>query len=153
MFLYLVQHGKAKNEEEDLARPLSDNGIAEVKKIASFISRLDITVEEVLHSSKLRAKQTAEILAESLAIMNDVSEADSLAPLDDPALWADKLKRKTLSLMLVGHLPHLARLSSLLLSGDKEKSIIAFKMGGVVCLKRDDAGTWTLQWIITPEII
>ena len=152
MFLYLVQHGKAKNEEEDLARPLSDNGIAEVKKIASFISRLDITVEEVLHSSKLRAKQTAEILADSLAVTKGISEADGLAPLDDPALWAEKLKSKTHSLMLVGHLPHLAKLSSFLLIGDKERSTIAFRMGGVVCLKKDDAGTWTMQWMITPEI-
>ena len=152
MFLYLVQHGKAKNEEEDPARPLSDSGIVEVKKIASFISGLEITVEEVFHSSKLRAKQTAEILADSLTITKGVSEADSLAPLDDPVLWAEKLKSKTYSIMLVGHLPHLARLSSILLIGDKEKSIIAFKMGGVVCLKKDDAGMWALQWMITPEI-
>ena len=153
MYLYLVQHGKAKSKEEDPARPLSDIGKAEVKKISSFISRLAITVEEVLHSSKLRAKQTAKILADSVSIIKGISEADGLAPLDDPALWVETLKSKTLSLMLVGHLPHLAKLSSSLLVGDKEKGIIAFKMGGLVCLKRDDAGCWNLQWMITPEIL
>jgi len=153
MFLYLVQHGDAKKEEEDPARPLSDKGIEDVKKVASFMFRLKITVEEVLHSSKLRARQTAEIIADSLNITKGVSETEGLAPLNEPILWAEKLKTKTHSLMLVGHLPHLGKLSSFLLSGDKEKSIIAFKMGGVVCMKRDDSGTWTLQWIITPEII
>ena len=153
MFLYLVQHGDAKKEEEDPARPLSDKGIEDVKKVASFMFRLKITVEEVLHSSKLRARQTAEIIADSLNITKGVSETEGLAPLNEPILWAEKLKTKTHSLMLVGHLPHLGKLSSFLLSGDKEKSIIAFKMGGVVCMKRDDSGTWTLQWIITPEIV
>ena len=153
MFLYLVQHGDAKKEEEDPARPLSDKGIEDVKKVASFMFRLKITVEEVLHSSKLRARQTAEIIADSLSIKKGVSETEGLAPLNEPILWAEKLKTKTHSLMLVGHLPHLGKLSSFLLSGDKEKSVIAFKMGCVVCIKRDDAETWTLQWMITPEIV
>jgi phosphohistidine phosphatase len=153
MFLYLVQHGDAKKEEEDPARPLSHKGIEDVKKVASALSRLNITVEEVLHSGKLRARQTAEIIADSLNITKGISETDGLAPLNEPILWAEKMKTKTHSLMLVGHLPHLAKLSSYLLSGDKEKGIIAFKMGGVVCMKRDDAGTWTLQWMITPEIV
>ncbi len=153
MFLYLVQHGAAKREEEDPARPLSDRGIEDVKRVASFISRLDIAVEEVLHSSKLRAKQTAEILTGSLQATKSVSETESLAPLDEPTIWSEKLKTKNHSLMLVGHLPHLGKLSSLLLCSDKENGVIAFKMGGVVCLKRDEAGTWTLQWMITPEIV
>jgi phosphohistidine phosphatase len=153
MFLYLVQHGDAKKEEEDPARPLSDKGVADIKKVASFISRLNITIDEVLHSGKLRARQTAEIIADSMNITKGVSETEGLAPLNEPVLWAEKLQTKTHSLMLVGHLPHLGKLSSFLLSGDKENSIIAFKMGGVVCMKRDDSGTWTLQWMITPEIL
>lgn len=153
MLLYLVQHGDAKREEEDPSRPLSDKGIEDVKRVASYISRLNIEVEEVLHSGKLRAKQTAELVAGNLRMAKGASETNGLAPLDDPGLWAERLKAKTNPLMLVGHLPHLGRLSSLLLCGDKEKNIIAFKMGGIVCLKRDDAGTWSLQWMITPEIL
>ncbi len=153
MFLYLVQHGEAKREEEDPARPLSDKGIEDVKRVASFASRLEITVEEVLHSGKLRARQTAEILADYLKVTKGVSESVGLAPLDDPTFWAEKLKTKENSLVLAGHLPNLGWLSSLLLSGDKEKNIIAFKMGGIVCLRRDDAGKWSLQWMITPEIL
>ena len=153
MFLYLVQHGDAKREEEDPARPLSDKGIEDVKKVASFIDRLNITIEEVLHSSKLRARQTAEIIADSLRITKDVLETEGLSPLDEPAIWFENLKSKTHSLMLVGHLPHLGKLSSFLLCGDKEKSIISFKMGGIVCMKREGAGIWTLQWMVTPEIL
>jgi phosphohistidine phosphatase len=153
MFLYLVQHGEAKRDEEDPTRPLSDKGVEDVKKIASFLSGLKITVEDVLHSNKLRAKQTAEILADSLVITKSVSEADGLAPLNDPNIWAERLKGKKESTMLVGHLPHLGKLSSFLLSGDQGKNIIAFTMGSAVCMKRDDEGAWTLQWMVTPEIV
>jgi phosphohistidine phosphatase len=153
MLLYLVQHGDAKREEEDPPRPLSDKGREDVKKVASYVSRLTIEVDKVLHSGKLRAKQTAELLAEKLKIAKGVSETDGMAPLDDPGLWAERLKARTNSLMLVGHLPHLARLSALLLCGDMGKNPIAFKMGGIVCLRRDDGGKWSLQWMITPEIV
>lgn len=153
MILYLIQHGEAKREEEDPTRPLSEKGVEDVKTLASFLSRLGVKVEELLHSNKLRARQTAEILANSLRLTKDISEADGLAPLDDPSIWTERLKGKKESLMLVGHLPHLGKLLSFLLSGDKEKTIIAFKMGSAVCMKKDDTGAWTLQWMITPEII
>lgn len=153
MFLYLVQHGEAKREEDDPSRSLSDKGREDVKRIASYVSRLNITVEEVLHSGKQRAKQTAEILAGSVKMTKGLLEADGLAPLEDPEKWAERLKNRTNPVMLVGHLPHLGRLSSLLLSGDKEKNIVAFKMGGVVCLKRDDEGKWSTQWMVIPDIV
>lgn len=153
MFLYLVQHGEAKREEEDPLRPLSDKGIEDVQRVASYISRLNVEVKEVFHSGKVRAKQTAELLSDNMRIAKGVSQTDGLAPLDDPELWAERLKGKKESLMLVGHLPHLGKLSSLLLSGDKDKNIIAFKMGGIVCLKRDEVGMWSLQWMITSEIL
>ncbi len=152
MFLYLVQHGEAKKEEEDPSRPLSDKGVEDVKRVGSYISRLNLEVKEIFHSGKARAKQTAELLAGNMRIAKGVTQTDGLAPLDDPGVWAERLKKKKESLILVGHLPHLGKLSSLLLSGDKEKNIIAFKMGGIVCLKRDEVGMWTLQWMITPEM-
>ena len=32
MFLYLVQHGDAKREEEDPARPLSEKGLRDISQ-------------------------------------------------------------------------------------------------------------------------
>ena len=153
MLLYLVQHGDAKSEQEDPSRPLSDKGTLDVKHVASHIYRLNVEVEEVLHSGKLRAKQTAEIMAEKLKIKKGISETDGLAPLNDASIWAERFKKRTDSLMLVGHLPHLGKLASLLLCNEKERNVVSFKMGGIVCLKRDDAGSWSLQWMITPETL
>jgi len=44
------------------------------------------------------------------------------------------------------------KLASLLLCGDKEKKLIDFKMGGLVCLTRFDGARRAIQWMLTPEI-
>jgi phosphohistidine phosphatase SixA len=54
--------------------------------------------------------------------------------------------------MLVGHLPHLARLGALLLTGDMAKNVINFKMAGLVCLGRRADGSWALEWMISALI-
>jgi phosphohistidine phosphatase len=43
-------------------------------------------------------------------------------------------------MMLVGHLPHLARLAGLLLAGDPDRPVIAFGQGGLVGLERGPVG-------------
>jgi phosphohistidine phosphatase len=153
MFLYLVQHAEAKREEEDPARPLSEKGSQDIARVAAYIAQLNISIDKIFHSTKLRAKQTAGILFENLKPMKGISEIDGLSPLDDPHIWAVRLKDLREDVILAGHLPHLARLASLLLSGHADKNIVSFKMGCIVCLKKDDAGIWSLQWMLTPEVI
>ena len=64
-----------------------------------------------------------------------------------------RLAETTEDIMLVGHLPHLSKLSSLLLTGNEDLEIIEFIMAGIVCLERDKSGRWTVRWMITPETI
>lgn len=84
MFLYLVQHGEAKREDEDPARGLSKKGRDDALKVAAFVERMKIPVTRILHSNKARAQQTAQILAGLLKPKKGVSETDGLAPMDDP---------------------------------------------------------------------
>ncbi len=153
MYIYLVQHAEAKREEEDPTRPLSEKGLQDITRVASYVSQIDIKINKIFHSTKLRAKQTAEVLFENLRPLKGISEVDGLSPLDEPNIWAERLKDVPDDLFLVGHLPHLARLASLLLCGNADKNIVSFRMAGIVCLKRDDAGTWSLQWMLTPEVV
>lgn len=153
MFLYLVQHAEAKREEEDPLRPLSEKGLRDIKKVAFHVSRLRINVDRIIHSGKLRAKHTAEVLSEKLKPSKGLSDSDGIAPLDDPKIWAERLKGIKENIMLVGHLPHLGKLASLLLSGSADKGIVEFRMAGIVCLKRDDKGVWSLQWMLTPDVV
>ena len=82
-----------------------------------------------------------------------MSEVDGLAPMDNPDIWAGRLKDVPDDIILVGHLPHLARLASVLLCGDADRNPVSFRMAGIVCLRKDDKGTWSLQWMLTPEIV
>jgi len=153
MFVYLVQHAEAKSEKEDPSRSLSEEGMRDIKKVASYVSQYNPKIHKIFHSTKLRAKQTAEVLSEHLKSAKGVSEVDGLAPLDDPGIWAQRLKDIPEDVILVGHLPHLDKLASLLLCGDKDKNVVSFKMAGIVCLKRTDIELYALQWMVTPEIV
>lgn len=157
MKLYLVQHAEAKKKEEDKERSLSEKGIKNIKKVASFITEnIKIKPSKIFHSGKTRARQTAEVLAKYLNPTNGISEAKGLAPLDDPSIWAERIaeiKEIKEEIMLVGHLPHLSKLSSLLLCQHENKNIINIQMGGIVCLQRDELANWSVDWIVTPGIL
>jgi phosphohistidine phosphatase len=91
MKVYFVRHGEAVSSGVDPQRPLSEQGRADIRKIASFIKPLGITVEHVWHSGKLRAAQTAEILAESVSVEKDCSAHENLGPNDDVTIIADEI--------------------------------------------------------------
>jgi len=65
-YLYLVQHGAAKTESEDPRRSLTSEGRRAVERMADFLSTLHVSLDRIEHSEKLRARQTAEILAARL---------------------------------------------------------------------------------------
>jgi len=154
MKLYFVQHAESKRKEEDHTRSLSDRGWEDIRKTANYAKEhLRIKVEQIVHSGRLRAKQTAEVLAEHLNPPNGVKTDINLEPLADTEAWKKRLGETTEDIMLVGHLPHLSRLASLLLAGDETKDVIAFSMGGIVCLERDQQRRWTIRWMITPDTI
>lgn len=153
MVLYLVQHGEAEREEIDPARALTGKGRDDVRKAALFATAAGVGVERIFHSTKLRARQTAEIMGETLRPAAGVAVTDGLAPLDDPAIWAKRLGGLSADTMLIGHLPYLRRLAGLLLCGDAEKPCVAFAMGGIVALERDDAWNWALRWMVVPDLM
>ncbi|MBI4528417.1 MAG: phosphohistidine phosphatase SixA [Deltaproteobacteria bacterium] len=150
MEFYLTRHGEAKAEHEDRSRPLSDRGKRQVEEVGEALAQKGIEVSEILHSDKLRAKQTAEILARHLSLQDRLRRIDGLAPSDDPVIAKAELETAGGSLMLVGHLPHLSRLASLLLIGDPEREIVDFPTAAVVCLSREE-GNWQVSWTLAPD--
>ena len=107
----------------------------------------------IRHSGKTRAAQTAEVLAERLQPLTGVSAVEGLKPLDDQMPWAERLKGEQDNLMLVGHLPFVARLAALLVAGDPNVEVVRFQPGGVLCLERDEAGGWAIAWLVVPALL
>ena len=153
MILYLVQHAEAKGKEEDPARDLTEKGRRDMERMARYLKGLEVEVKQIFQSGKTRAHSTADILAAQVQPTAGVSEAQGLSPLDDPGIWAERLANLDEDIMLVGHLPHLGRLAALLLSGDQERSVVNFQMGGVVRLRRLEAGQWAVDWMVVPAMV
>jgi phosphohistidine phosphatase len=151
MKLYLVQHGEAKPEAEDPERPLTAQGEEEVRGVARAAKRLDIQPSKVYHSGKRRARETAEIIANALKL--PAESAQGLNPLDDVREWAERVSRETKDLMIVGHLPFLEKLTSLLLCDNENARLVLFHYGGIVRLDRKEDRGWAVRWILTPEMV
>jgi phosphohistidine phosphatase len=152
MQLYLMQHGEARPEQEDPARPLTERGRAEVARVARAVAGLDLDIAQVVHSGKLRARQTAEVFASLLKPPPVLDEMTGLGPNDDPHIAAEAVESASGPLMLVGHLPHLSRLASLLILGEADVTVVAFRMAGLVCLTHGEEG-WRLAWVLVPELL
>lgn len=154
MKLYLIQHAKAKSKEEDPDRPLSDQGQADIRKVAAYVAQnAPMQVRRIFHSGKTRARQTAEALAEALHSAGEIGATSDLKAMADPSDWAKRLAETDQETMLVGHKPYMPKLAGLLLCQDEEKEVVDFQKGGVVCLGRDSDNQWAVQWIVTPEIV
>ena len=157
MDIYLVQHAQAKSTEQDPARPLSEEGVANIERVSAYAEKVGFTVDCIYHSGKLRAKQTAEILAGHLSIADKVETKkgldpnDSVAPIRD---WLDRLSSEGIrNIVIVGHLPFLDKLTSLLVTGAEDAHVVAFQNAGIVKLVPKSAGSgYSIQWIITPDI-
>jgi phosphohistidine phosphatase len=64
-----------------------------------------------------------------------------------------RLQNESKSVMLLGHLPYLSRLAARLVGLEADHAVVRFQMGGTVHLERDDAGRWTIAWILVPELL
>src|SRR5262249_40697292 len=153
MRAYLVQHGKARTAMEDPNRGLSDEGREEVALAAQFLKDRRISVALIQHSGKRRAEETAHIFAEVIRCGGGPCKTDGLAPEDDPQDVANFLRIYTDDILVVGHLPHLERVTSILLTGHVDRRPVRFANAGIVCLEKSPDRTWSLLWAITPDLL
>ena len=152
MKLYLVRHGKSNPENIDPEKGLSDTGKKDIGRLAHSVEHLKIEVEQIWHSSKKRAKQTAEIFSSAVKSRKALLEKTGLKPNDPVNIIADNVVSLNIDLMLVGHLPFMSKMASYLLSGDEDKNAIDFNVGTIACFEYDK-GRWFLEWIIHPGLI
>ena len=152
MALYLVQHGKSLSKEVDPQQGISEEGRADVDRIAAVARNYGIRVAEISHSGKQRTLQTAEIFASAFDIPEKVTTRSGLKPLDDVVAFAATLNTRD-DLMLVGHLPFMEKMTSYLITGDANKTVFKFQNGGIVCLEQSiDDRSWYIKWTLMPTI-
>ncbi len=150
MKLYLMQHGKAMSKEENPDRPLHEEGKQDVTAMSEFLACAGVHVEQIRHSGKTRAEETAAIVGDRL--QTQVISVTGIGPTDNIRPIAEALKTEMHAVMYVGHLPFLSQLASYLLCGDAAQELVQFQKGGVVCLQYED-GAWSVNWMVVPELV
>ncbi len=135
MELYLMQHGLALPTEDDPEQPLSREGVVQMQTAGRALKRLGVVPDLLACSSKKRSRQSAALIAEGVNFpYSDILESDLLLPLTPPRESLRLLRRNgedgAGAILLVGHLPSLAEIASLLL-GNGSRVRIHFENGGL----------------------
>ncbi len=152
MQVYLVQHGEALAKEIDADRSLSPKGESDVAGMAKFLKGI-VTVNKVLHSGKTRARQTAEILADTVSKNGNINAVNDINPNDPVEQFATQMDEWTEDTLVVGHLPFMAKLVAQQVSNNEANIITAYQPGSIVCLARDEEGNWQILWMLRPELL
>lgn len=148
-----MQHGDALDKKVNPLRPLSSRGRQDVQKMAEFLKTKDFVTKEIWHSGKFRSRETAELLKNTACPEATLVEHGELEP-EQSAKKTLKLIRETeKDLIIVGHLPHLARLVGLLVCGDENCEPVLFQKGSIIALEQKEDVCWQICWMITPNLL
>ena len=161
MNLFILRHGLAVERgtagyAKDADRPLTPKGERKLWQIAEAMEALKLSFDVILASPYLRARQTAELVAEGLGARKRVEFTETLTPRGKSEDLIELLRsRKPLpeSVLLVGHEPYLSELVSTLISGGTQVALI-FKKGGLCKLEVNSlrhGRCAALAWSLTPK--
>lgn len=153
MKIYLVQHGKAVAKEVEPERPLTEEGISDVQRVGRALKHAGVEVKRVIHSGKLRAQQTAEILATEISPMLQLETSNLINPNDNPGSFDMQTASGSIDTMVVGHLPFMSKLVSHLVIGNDKHMLVAYQPGSVVCLELIEKDNWQINWMVRPELL
>ena len=157
--IYLIRHGLAEERgdswPDDAKRPLTDEGISRMRKSVRGLSRLGVTLDVVLTSPLVRARQTAEIVAAGVSPRPSLISAESLAPDGSFAAVVADLEKHVRKgrIALVGHEPGIGELAARLIGS---RHAIEFKKGAVCRVDVEalpPSGPGDLRWLLTPKIL
>ncbi len=146
MKLYLMRHGQAADVETDPEKGLSIDGNVAIEQLAHRLTEQSITFKQVFHSEKARARQTAEIMANTLSPDVVPSCKTGLKPNDDPSKLLTDINSWQEDTLIASHLPFIPHLL-MLLTGNSQAT--NFTPGTIACLAKTGS-KWQLEWITRP---
>ena len=157
--LYLVRHAIAAERgadyPDDSKRPLTSEGISRFRKEAKALAALDVDVDQIISSPLVRAKQTAEILAQAVPSQPSIEMSDALAPAGTPAAVFQELAKhmRKARIALVGHEPNIGELAARLIGS---RTPVEFKKGAICRIDFEvfpPKGHGHLRWFLPPRVL
>ena len=144
--------GEAVSQED---RPLTEEGAGKTRRAALGVRALDPGIDAVLSSPLLRARQTAEILAEVLGLPEPRFTDRLLPDVGGPDLLGCLGEVKADAPVLVGHEPSLSAAVAALL-GAPETGAIQMKKAGLAVVDLVSSSPrprGTLVLLVTPSAL
>lgn len=147
MFVVLVRHGIAEDKggKSDFDRELTEAGAKKMKKIARVLAEIFPEADTIYSSPLIRAKQTAQHIADAYGSKLEISETDALRPEATPAYFRELIKHSGgENIICVGHEPNLSTITH-----DLTGANIVMKKGGFCGI------TWPsdLEWLVPPSVL
>lgn len=153
--IYVVRHATAEEvaaEGGDEARRLTKKGRKAFARLVRRLAEAGMEVDLVATSPLVRARETADILADELGCRR-IEVVDSLAPGSDwQALVGWTVQQDAARVAWVGHAPCVGRLVALSI-GDGSAGI-RMQKGAVAAVRLDDGPgqPGELDWLATPDL-
>jgi phosphohistidine phosphatase len=154
--LYLLRHAHAgdplKWKGSDFDRPLSGKGRAQAERLGGLLARVGFEPDAIVTSPKVRARETAELVADRLGVKPILEErlgdTVTLSDLEQILDAAGNPSRP----VIVGHDPDFSELLALLV-GAPEVPMRKGAIARVDLARPIEPATGVLRWLLPPELI
>ncbi|UCG11765.1 MAG: phosphohistidine phosphatase SixA [Deltaproteobacteria bacterium] len=155
MEIYLMQHGPNLSKDEDPEESLSSDGQSQIAAAAQAIKRMGLDFDLIIASPKKRSRQTAAIVAEATGFpVENIVETElvkAMTPADETINYLKQFEDKE-KVLIAGHLPSLAEVTSFLITSGS-KATVQFERGGIgrIDVETLPSHEGKLRWYLAPE--
>ena len=153
--LWLARHSEAVDPDaaaSDFDRSLTPAGRRRIASAVQWLIAREEPPELILHSPLVRARQTAEVIAEEVGVdPTSVRVEQRLAPgVSTEALLAHLSRTAAERVLCIGHQPDMSRCLAEMLGGGH----VQFSPGSIACVDFSGPilqGAGTLRWMQDPR--
>jgi phosphohistidine phosphatase len=154
--LYLLRHAHAGDPMKwagpDAVRPLSEKGREQSERLGLFLARAGFRPDALLSSPKLRALETAQLVAAPLGVRVEVVDALGepldLAAIESLLRSAGNPRRP----LLVGHDPDFSAIAAEL-AGVAELPMRKATLLRIDVVRPLERGQGLLRWLLPPDLL
>ncbi|QUG74923.1 phosphohistidine phosphatase SixA [Erwinia sp. E602] len=152
MQVFIMRHGDAAlDAASDSVRPLTHCGSNETRQMAAWLHGQSVTIERVMVSPYLRARQTLNAVREALPLPAGEDVLPELTPGGDPKSVGGYLQmladQGVKSVLVISHLPLVGYLVAELCP---QESPPMFATSAIARVDLDASGHGTLLWQVSP---
>ena len=159
--LYIMRHGIAGDRgaeyPDDTKRPLTPEGKKKLRECVAGLAKLGVELDWIVSSPLVRARETAEIVADGLGAHTPLDLTDALSPGGEPESLIKFLAKhpNRTRVLVAGHEPDLGELATRLIGAGRH-SRFTFKKGGCCLITFGEfppQSPGQLVWWLTPKVM